>query len=45
MGLILEGVEQTIEACPLQRLKGGLVSLHNVDQGATAWLEKFAFTK
>ena len=43
------GEEQTmkhiIEACPLQRLKGGLVTLHTADQEATAWLEDFAFAK
>ena len=26
----------------IQRLKGGLISLHNLDQEATACLEKFA---
>ena len=43
------GEEQTmkhiIEACPLQRLKGGLVTLHTADQEVTAWLEDFAFAK
>ncbi|KAJ8339383.1 hypothetical protein SKAU_G00361690 [Synaphobranchus kaupii] len=47
--LCARGEEQTmehiIEACPLQRLKGGLDILHTADQEATAWLEDFAFAK
>ncbi|KAJ8351235.1 hypothetical protein SKAU_G00227110 [Synaphobranchus kaupii] len=38
-------MEHIIEACPLQRLKGGLDILHTADQEATAWLEDFAFAK
>lgn len=38
-------MEHTTEACPLHRLKGGLATLHTVDQEATAWLKDFAFAK
>ena len=38
-------MEHIIEVCPLQRLEGGLVSLHTADQEATAWLKDFAFAK
>ena len=34
-----------IEACPLQRLKGGLATLHTANQEATAWLKDFALAK
>lgn len=36
-------MEYIIEASSLQRLNGGLVTLHTADQEATAWLEDFAF--
>ena len=38
-------MEHIIEVCPLQRLRGGLVTLHTADQEATAWLKDFAFAK
>lgn len=34
-----------LQACPLQRLKGGLVTLHTGDQEATTWLKDFSFAK
>lgn len=36
-------MEHIIEAWPLQRLKGGLVTLYAAEQKATPWLEDFAF--
>ena len=43
------GEEQTMqhitEVCPLQRLEGGLLTLHTANQEATAWLKDFAFAK
>ena len=38
-------MEHIIEVCPLQRLRGGLVTLHTADQEVTAWLKDFAFAK
>lgn len=38
-------MQHIIEACPQQRLKGGLVTLHTANQEATAWLKDFAFAK